>query len=119
ACLDPACIAARPPARFAHAMTYDRARGVIVIFGGEGAASILRDTWEWDGAIWRQACVDASCAATLPSGRFGHAMSYDAARARAVLFGGTSCATASCGDLGDTWEWDGSRWRQASTLGPA
>src|SRR5439155_2791409 len=74
---------------------------------------------ECDGAIWRQACVDASCAATLPGGRFGHAMSYDAARARAVLFGGTSCATASCGDLGDTWEWDGSRWRQASTLGPA
>ncbi len=41
-----------------------------------------------------------------PSTRRGHAMAYDAARGRVVLFGGRD----SVGLRGDTWEWDGAQW---------
>lgn len=41
-----------------------------------------------------------------PPPRSHHAMSYDRARHRAVLFGGESTATV----FNDTWEWDGSVW---------
>jgi hypothetical protein len=46
-----------------------------------------------------------------PSKRAGHAMAYDSARARVVLFGGA--------DLRDTWEWDGQIWIQVSNIGPS
>ena len=48
---------------------------------------------------WRQA--------PLLEGRTAHAMAYDAARQRVVLFGGSPTAATS----GDTWEWDGVRWQ--------
>jgi len=41
-----------------------------------------------------------------PQGRFGHGMSYDAARARTVVFGGNDGDAARA----DTWEWDGTTW---------
>lgn len=44
-----------PPARYGHAMTFDEARGVVVLFGGIGIdGNTLNDTWEYDGAIWTQ-----------------------------------------------------------------
>ena len=45
---------------------------------------------------------------TSPPAREGHAMAYDSARGRVVLFGGTD----GNGPLGDTWEWDGHSWVQ-------
>ncbi|MEE9128279.1 MAG: kelch repeat-containing protein [Planctomycetota bacterium] len=44
---------------------------------------------------------------TSPAGRMIHAMAYDAARQRTVLFGGTAGGFAV---FGDTWEWDGTNW---------
>ena len=41
------------------------------------------------------------------AGRNSHAMAYDAARGRVVLFSGLSAQR-----LADTWEWDGGRWSQ-------
>ena len=50
-----------------------------------------------------------------PPPRYAHAMVYDAARRRVLLFGGDSLA----GHLfNDTWEWDGSDWTQVEDLGP-
>ncbi len=46
-----------------------------------------------------------------PSARGYSAMSYDAARARVVLFGGNRFAP-SLTLFGDTWEWDGSQWTE-------
>ena len=43
-----------------------------------------------------------------PPVRYFHAMAYDAARQRVVLFGGAGNMTG----YGDTWEWDGSDWTQ-------
>jgi hypothetical protein len=93
-----------PSARGEHAMAYDAARQRIVLFGGvfdDGtvSGSSLSETWEWDGSAWSQRSP-----ATSPSARSGHAMAYDAARQRIVIFGGRGPA--------DTWEWDGSTWSQ-------
>lgn len=53
-----------------------------------------------------------------PIGRFQHAMAYDSARARVVLFGGASLQP-EVARLNDTWEWDGQIWIQVSDIGPS
>jgi hypothetical protein len=76
--------------------------GTVALFGGAGGAqanptTVLGDTWEWDGAHWTER-QDMG-----PAARWQHAMAFDSARDRLVLFGGT---TTPAGDslLGDTWE---------------
>ena len=49
-----------------------------------------------------------------PAARFGHAMAFDSARGRTVLFGGF----ASDSSMNDTWEWDGQDWTQIQDIGP-
>jgi hypothetical protein len=46
-----------------------------------------------------------------PSPRYGHAMAYEAARQRVVLFGGSGGSSAL---LNDTWGWDGVAWTQVA-----
>lgn len=45
-----------PAGRSEGYLAYDAARGVVVMFGGEGAEVVptLGDTWEWDGVVWRR-----------------------------------------------------------------
>ena len=43
-----------------------------------------------------------------PAARHLHAMAYDNARQRTVLFGGSTGTS----QLSDTWEWDGKKWTQ-------
>src|SRR6185436_14908533 len=75
------------------------ARQRVVLYGG----SLLSGTWEWDGTDWTQRSPAPS-----PQWRRGHAMAYDAARQRTVMFEGS-----------DTWEWDGNDWsRRAATASP-
>ena len=50
-----------------HAVAYDTARGVTVLFGGDDDDA-LADTWEWDGERWTHRPVSG------PSVRNGHAM---------------------------------------------
>jgi hypothetical protein len=53
--------------------------------------------------------------AATPSGRYETKMVWDPAIHRAVLFGGLTALDAGTKvqyDLGDTWEWTGSRWLQ-------
>ncbi len=98
-----------PPARENHAMAYDRARGRVVLFGGEGAnRTVLSDTWEWDGATWQQRFP-----ATVPAARFEHAMAYDPVRGRVVMVGGTKTG-GTFSALDETWEWDGTDWVAAA-----
>ena len=33
-------------------MAYDEARRRVVLFGGDGEAGMLDDTWEWNGRQW-------------------------------------------------------------------
>ncbi|MFZ4575842.1 MAG: Kelch repeat-containing protein, partial [Phycisphaerales bacterium] len=102
-----------PAARTDHAMA-KLGNGHVLLFGGKTNAgqnsSALGDTWAWDGANWMQ------LAATGPAARAGHAMTFDSARNRVVVFGGLDAAG---GALSDTWEWNGAAWSQVSTTGPA
>src|SRR5262249_7624522 len=41
-----------PPPRHYHAMVYDSARGVSVLFGGNRSNVDQGDTWEWNGSTW-------------------------------------------------------------------
>ena len=100
-----------PPARQVHAMAYDSARGVSVLFGGYDAnGQPLGDTWLRDGSQWQQAFPASS-----PSPRYGHEMAYDEAREVVVLYGGSSGSGGTI--LGDTWEWDGLTWTLRSAAG--
>jgi hypothetical protein len=98
-----------PSPRHNHAMAYDSKRDRIILFSGRvgvkrGEISFPSDTWAWDGNDWTQ------IEDTGPAGRSGHAMAYDTARDRVVLFGGDSTT--------DTWEFDGTTWSKATTMGP-
>ncbi|TMD80054.1 MAG: hypothetical protein E6I74_14240 [Chloroflexi bacterium] len=102
--------ATSPPMRMDGAMVYDANRDRMVLFGGVVGsgltASPVADTWEWNGTTWNQMTVTVS-----PQARSNHMMSFDAARARVVLFGGNT-QPDGVGVLSDTWEWDGANWTQ-------
>jgi hypothetical protein len=50
-----------------------------------------------------------------PSARGEHAIAYDTARQRVLLFGGRATGATP---QGDTWEWDGENWTQVADTGP-
>lgn len=102
----------RPSNRARHAMAYDAARGRVVLFGGSDGGASLQDTWEWDGISW----IDVSpAAASSPSSRQAHALAYDDARGRVVLFGGLAEFSQLLNDL---WEWDGQAWLERTPSSP-
>jgi hypothetical protein len=45
---------ATPAPRSNAAIAYDGATNQIVLFGGQAGASVLGDTWTWDGTAWIQ-----------------------------------------------------------------
>ncbi len=100
---------AGPPARAGHGMVWDSARGRVILFGGLGLVggdyTSFSDLWEYDpgAGVWQEIPLGVR-----PLPRFSHAMAYDAARARVVLFGGQ--IDTDDGDpasfLNDTWEYD-------------
>jgi hypothetical protein len=93
-----------PPARDHHAMGYDAARRMVVLFGGwSESAGFLGDTWEWDGRRWRQVALSG------PSARGGKpGMVYDRRLHRIVLYGGWGAKES--GPIGDLWTFDGKAW---------
>ena len=99
-----------PPARTRHRMAFDVARGVVVLYGGAGVRppgqtsgfNLLSDVWEYDGRAWRNVALPTSG----PGKRMMHAMTYDAASAETLLFGGSD----GVADRNDLWSWNGSRW---------
>ena len=94
---------------------YDSKRDHFVTFGGSaGRGSALGETWEYDNARWHKVAVPG------PPPRQAHVMVYDAKRNRIVLFGGMGAGGAGQPPLtlGDTWEYDGSKWTQKQVRGP-
>jgi hypothetical protein len=103
-----------PGGREGAKLAYDAARRLAVLVGGANAAGAGDGTWGWDGAAWRRLA-----GAGGPSARFPGLLEYDAARRTVVLFGGHPVDGPQA--LGDTWLWDGTRWRAAkppTTPGP-
>ncbi|MEM7201520.1 MAG: kelch repeat-containing protein [Planctomycetota bacterium] len=74
----------------------------VLLFGGAGPGQLLSDTWEWNGVQWTQHVSPFE-----PPRRHRHAMAFDEARQRFVLFGGFDNGYTT---LGDTWEFDGGGW---------
>ena len=108
-----------PSERYGHAMAYDEARGVTVLFGGRydhyGSDSrTLGDTWEWNGYTWWHVSDEG------PGARFGHTVAYDSSRGVIVLFGGSGEYVPGHRTevFGDTWEWNGTAWRAVPEEGP-
>lgn len=102
-----------PPGRRDAFLAYDVGRQRLVLFGGRAFTSdrqmrFLRDTWEWDGATWKQ--VDSAG----PGPRIHGAVAYDAQRRGIVVHsgGGTDAI------LRDTWLWNGARWDSLPAVGP-
>jgi len=105
--------AARPKARFYHALAGDGRRGRVLLFGGVDPGppyAYLGDTWEWDGADWIEFRPTVS---PPPTAR--HAMAFDEARGRVVLCGGNGEGFAL---QPETWEWDGALWHRRAFAGP-
>jgi hypothetical protein len=71
-----------------------------VLFGGEGEAGLLRDTWTWNGLdlVWKQT---SNGKYGDPPARTGAAITTSAKGY--LMFGGLGAA----GPLGDLWEFDG------------
>ncbi|MFH2008289.1 MAG: kelch repeat-containing protein [bacterium] len=93
-----------------HAIAYDSARDVVVLFGGQNLTlDQLNDTWEYDGTLWRRVNTPNS-----PGPRMNHAMAYDSQRQRVVLYGGMGvCSNPNA--CPDTWEYDGTDWVEITT----
>jgi hypothetical protein len=76
--------AATLPLRTDFALAYDAWRGRTILFSGNTAGlGFVADTWEYDGTTWTQLSTTAS-----PAQRWWHALAFDMARGRMVLFGG-------------------------------
>ncbi|MBI3868646.1 MAG: hypothetical protein HY299_08965 [Verrucomicrobia bacterium] len=110
-----------PGPRYGHALAYDSDRGVTVFFGGEysvigGDPEYFNDTWEYDGATWRPITTDGP----VPDPRSRHAMCYDSALRKVILFGGKNDSAY----FNDVWNYESTgpqrgRWIHRSlSLGP-
>src|SRR5262249_38735871 len=80
------CNPCAPGPGYAHAMTYDRARDRVVLYG----SSMPNGLWEWDGTVWMQIMQTGAA----PAPREFAQLVYDTQRARAVLIGGRVSTTA-------------------------
>lgn len=97
---------ASPPARAWAGLAYDAAVGKSVLFGGLSGpqATLMNDTWTWDGVHWAQQRLAGS-----PPPRQDASLVYDTAQQVVVLYGGSG-ASGSNPYLADTWVWDGVGW---------
>jgi hypothetical protein len=99
------------PYSLAFALAFDSDRGVAVLYGGGADNGPMEQTWEWDGQEWKQIQHPAG-----PGARAGCGMAYDPVRKRVVLHGGDR-VWAIADMLSDTWEWDGTLWKEIPNAG--
>ncbi|MFX1254392.1 MAG: Kelch repeat-containing protein [Promethearchaeota archaeon] len=97
----------KPSPRYNPAMTYDSLNNKLILFGGYESNGYLRDTWTYDYSTnqWTQIFP-----LTSPGVRHSHAMVYDSANQKVILFGGHNQQFI----LNDTWVYDFSsnNWTQ-------
>ncbi len=102
-----------PSPRMDVAMTFDDARGVIVLFGGrnDDPREVYGDTWEYDGEAWQLRSSGGPSPRAVP----GNPMAFDSARGVCVMFGGETSAGVP---YQDTWTWNGEVWQFKGDNGP-
>ncbi len=86
-----------PGPRQGHMMTFDSARGKVLMFGGN-ASGALNELWEYDGNSWKLIPTTG----TWPVARSNGGFVYDTVRGVVILFGGAQGATV----LSDLWEYN-------------
>jgi hypothetical protein len=96
--------------RNGHRLVYDSHRRKVMMFGGADAERVVGDLWEWNGKRWRCLNNTELLARTFP------AIAYDTRQNKIVMFGGNRVLFGKGNDedtiLGDTWEWNGRKWRE-------
>ncbi len=100
-----------PGPRAGPALTWDAARGMVLLFGGESSDPsdhYPRSLWGWDGRKWLLLSSDG------PVGRQDAELGFDAARGVVVLYGGRRIERGAMQRLTDSWAWDGTRWHELS-----
>lgn len=118
--LGTSAFASHPSPRTLARMVNDPSNNVLVLFGGRGAvdqatagAHASDETWLWSGGRWVQRFPE-----TKPPARLAHAMVFDSARNRVVMFGGRdepADRNANPTFLNDTWFWQNDNWTQAQS----
>lgn len=101
-----------PGGRELHAMAYDVARGVTLLFSGGRVPS--DDLWAFDGFSWARIRPTDFEMNGFPAPRFRHAMAYDPRNRSVLVYGGCaqSAANDACSErLGDIWSYNGATWR--------
>ena len=98
----------RPSARNFSGITWDGARGELVLYGGLTPDGASDETWTWDGYAWSRATGSG------PGPRSSPSLAYDAASRPVLLYGGDDGAS----QYDDTWAWDGAAWARVATDGP-
>jgi Galactose oxidase, central domain len=107
-----------PSARANAAMSFDAARGNVVLFGGcsfHGAPAcpssyLLSDTWIWDGSNWVKQMPAGAPSVTFDGST---AMAYDAGRQVVVMVG--KFCLGLCSQM---WSWDGGDWTIQTVSSP-
>jgi hypothetical protein len=107
--------AAVPSRRLWAAAAYDPALGGTAVFGGYQNGFSMNDAWVFDGDSWHQIPPPEQDL----NGRFWSTATFDSARSRLLVFGGTNDLAANV-SFGDTWALAGTNtlpvdWSQAST----
>lgn len=75
----------------------------IVLFDGDDVESNTGKTWVFDGTKWSGLRIPG------PSPRYGHAVIFNKAQNKLVLFGGSNRKDNFYRDI---WEWDGKKWNE-------
>jgi formylglycine-generating enzyme required for sulfatase activity len=101
--------ASGPSARGVGMMSFDAARGQMVMFGGDNGTTTFGDTWTFDGAVWQQRVTPVA-----PSARRDAIMDHDVLSGETILVGGANAGLVTT--LADTWVWDGAVWSQYPAL---
>ncbi|MEM7201205.1 MAG: hypothetical protein AAF628_13110 [Planctomycetota bacterium] len=104
----------QPPALAFHAMAYDRARKVTVLYGGNRSAlpSATDQTWEWDGSDWTRVVTSRN-----PGRLREMLLAYSPAMGGVVLHGGQGSGTGAP-QPNATWRFDGRDWVELSLSSP-
>ncbi|MGL4552024.1 MAG: Kelch repeat-containing protein [Gemmataceae bacterium] len=106
----PGWFAARPSPRCGHAMAFDEAAGVTVLFGGVGPGDrALGDTWFFDDDGWRPT------GGRSPSPRRYAAFAYHPVLRGCVLHGGSEDDRGRT-MYGDSWLLRDGRWERLDAL---
>lgn len=112
--LSPTYLSARqttglPPKRAHHSLSFDAARGEVILYGGSTAApndtfTFFDDLWSWNGQRWNR-----FAATGLPSS--SHRLAYDLERKRLLLIGGMNGQ--------QQYSETGRGWQEARVPGPS